>query len=180
LKLLEKQGKIWSLLGEHIESSNQLLRNTSLHSLAVILEQRKTDEEVAESIFKQVSAAVHPNLLHKLTYFLSTPFPELRNVVFELERNIVLHTWGARLFLTTPGYVGWLLNRDTEKSSGEKTGAEWKYEIVKALTLSNPNAEPTVRSLIGNEAFEALVAYLKQGVFFQKTTAGTAIADKTK
>jgi len=71
----------------------------------------------------------------------------------------------------------WLLNRSTEI---EKTGAEWKYEIVKSITLAHPDIEPSLVAMIKQEGYDSLVAYLKQGAFYKQIQAGTLVADRSK
>lgn len=123
----------------------------------------------------------HVNLMYLLSDYLRQPLPELRIAAFGLLRSLANYDWGIKFMFDHPGFLEFLLHRDSETT---KLGKEWKYSIVEAV-VRNPWTKqrkdsslllyflPTLQYLLiaslldmQEAEFRKLARYAQQGVFY--------------
>lgn len=111
-----------------------------------------------------MSSKVFPLLSH-------TAFTFLR--VCWLFEGMTGHPWGVKAIFSFPGFLEFLINRETDTT---KAGKEWKYAIIESLIRSKDNQ---VREILDEAALDLLEGYLAEGVFYQRGEHTAMTASKS-
>ena len=97
------------------------------------------------------------------------PFTDVRVSAILIFNAIASQKWGQHMINNHPGFVEYLLNRDTEST---KEGKEAKFEVVRTLVKSE-----TAPEVFDAPVFIRFRHYLKEGPFYQKTEAAVAMEE---
>jgi hypothetical protein len=83
--------------------------------------------------------------MYLLSDYLRQPLPEIRIAAFGLLRSLANYDWGIKFMFDHPGFLEFLLHRDSETT---KLGKEWKYSIVEAVVRN-----PWTKQRITNDSY---------------------------
>eukprot|EP00005_Dracoamoeba_jomungandri_P011066 CAMPEP_0174264950 /NCGR_PEP_ID=MMETSP0439-20130205/24613_1 /TAXON_ID=0 /ORGANISM="Stereomyxa ramosa, Strain Chinc5" /LENGTH=464 /DNA_ID=CAMNT_0015351127 /DNA_START=44 /DNA_END=1438 /DNA_ORIENTATION=- len=149
------------------------LKLSFFHSYAVLLGCK--NQELTEAVFnlleqKKIHSRAH---IEHLLWITEQPFPEIRYSVYHVLKSLCSCTWGLQKLFSYPGFFEWLTDRSTDE---EKRGIEWKYSIIEAVVK---RGKENCEGIIPSYQYEALVQYLKNGVFYAKAESTVKMSSKT-
>ena len=154
-------------LGSFIADAKSELRIRCLEAATMLVsctEEECSDWEISKS--REMFRALHPKIFLVLMKAVKQPFEDLHTAGLKLLLVLANFEWGQREMHDHPGFLEYLLDRQTES---EKTGKELKYEIVHRLVISG-----TAESVFGSPSYLKLRKYDREGPFFY--SADTTVA----
>lgn len=124
--------KVLCKLGELIAVSSSAIRCRSLAVVSMMVScQEDCNWEVSTS--RQWFTKIHHHFLQLLLSIVRQPFADLRLAGLAVLVELSAHEWGQREMQQYPGFLEYLLDRNSEP---DKDGKELKYEIVHRITSS--------------------------------------------
>nr|XP_060613340.1 26S proteasome non-ATPase regulatory subunit 5 [Anolis sagrei ordinatus] len=170
--VLQKKGSrfqsVLNRIGHQAKNAPTELRIRCLDAISSLLylpldQQTEDLLGMMESWFS--SLASHP--LELFRSISTQPFPDLHCGALRVFTAIANQPWAQRLMIASPGFVEYIVDRSVEP---DKPSKEAKYELVKALAGSK-----TVAEIFGNQHYLRLRAYLREGPYYVKAVATTAV-----
>ena len=158
--------KVLNHLGECIASSSPSpLRCRCLQAVSSMVSCVE-DCNWQESVSRQWFLYVHPSLFKLLISIVRQPFADLRLSGLAVLVEMVVWEWGQRECQAYPGFLEYLLDRNSEP---DKEGKEKKYEIVHRIVGSDCG-----ETVWGNVDVMKLKKYDREGPFYY--TGDTTVA----
>ena len=119
--------------------------------------------QITEKWFK----SVYVKPMDMLMRIAKQPFTELRCGSLDICRVIADQPWGQQTLLDHPGFVEYVLDRNTEQT---REGKDAKFDVIKTLVDS-----PTTQEIFGNVYFVRLREYVNQGPYYVRVEAAVAM-----
>ncbi|CAH8477267.1 unnamed protein product [Heterobilharzia americana] len=162
-------------------NSNDLLDDAMLSlNWAIYSCQKNTDLTKMNSI-EEKEALVVP-LLKRLYSLGTQPFFEVRAAVFKAIDAIATQPWGVRQIIQQPGFLEYLLNRQTELglSDNKIQLMQAKLDIInnilKTYQVWSSHDYKLYQNLINSEQIKDMKIYLKEGLWGVVHTEGAVVA----
>eukprot|EP01080_Neovahlkampfia_damariscottae_P002777 gene2777-4185_t len=120
-----------------INSSEVELRYSFYHSLAFIFESKVNSSESLLNFYENISQQIlkfsGKSIIKHMMEMTEKPFVDHRTAAFHLIRSFCFHNWGVELLSKYPGFLKYLMDRNTEI---DKDCKEWKFTIVERIMES--------------------------------------------
>jgi len=113
---------------------------------------------LTEDWFSHLSRSTSESLALVL-HMVQQPFSELRLPTLRLVGVLVVLPWAQNLLVAHPGFLEYLLDRETEH--GDRGGLEAKYSIIVTLAGSE-----TARASVAAELYQRLREYVREGPLY--------------
>ncbi|NXY84859.1 PSMD5 ATPase, partial [Alcedo cyanopectus] len=160
--------KLLKRIGQQAKNAPTELRLRCLDAISSLLylppEQQTEDLlRMTESWFSSLSSQP----LELFRSISTQPFPDLHCGALRVFTAIANQPWAQKLMLNSPGFVEYIVDRSVEP---DKASKDAKYELVKALGNSK-----TIAEIFGNQYYLRLRAYLREGPYYVKAVATTAV-----
>ena len=102
---------------------------------------------------------------------IKQPFAEISEIAFNVLQNIGKYQWGIPLFVSQPGLLEYILDRNV---ASKKEAKEMKYNLIKIL---QENAASLNGDIMPSEMLMRLKKYVKEGAFHVEAQAEVALGE---
>lgn len=144
-----------------------------LHSIAAVIESKyttpasgvSTDNDLHRQLkIKLLRSIEQLKMMSVVTYLIRIirqPIVDLRNGAYNLMRVLANESWGVDMLCTSPSFLEFICDRNTEFS---KEGKEWKFLVIQGLHKRIEFLSP--------DYAKAITTLHQQGPFYMPTISG--------
>jgi len=148
-------------IGSLIINSSKELRLSSLFTVATLIHVNFSDQSPESStLTKEWFSLLSDNPINSIMQIAQQPFADLRKYGLKVLNSISISPWGVDTFLSYPGMIEYLLDRNADPDYDCK---ELKYQIIQNLLLVIQRGEVNVP--FETESIERLKDFIRKGAF---------------
>uniref|UniRef100_T1J7S9 26S proteasome non-ATPase regulatory subunit 5 n=1 Tax=Strigamia maritima TaxID=126957 RepID=T1J7S9_STRMM len=167
-KMREMMKNYTKKLGTAIVNAPSELRVKAMNAASILLDLKVQDQttdmlSLTELWFSWLASEPMQLLLN----LCRQPFADIRCAALGILRSLAHQSWGQQKMSLYPGFLEYILDRNTE---GDKEGKDLKFEIISILVSS-----PTSQEIFGTNGMLKLKEYYKQGPYYVFAHAEVAV-----
>jgi len=153
------------LVAKRMWTTNQQLKEVVLNSLAAMLTlktESHSEEYLVQYEILRSADSERSTGFEQIALLCQQPMDEIRFPALRLMSELASQPWGLQYVYMAAGFFEFLTNRTFDS----KAALEWKFKVLQNIS-NNANCE----TILGENHFNELQTFLKQGPFYNRACA---------